>query len=97
MEAVARPLKPLEDRALLAEIARALVSSPVHVRVEEVQEPGNALVLRLYVLPRDRGRIIGKRGQTLTIIRRLFSAIGRLDGRQVLVELDEEPDPNIGG
>lgn len=92
MQATARPMKPLEDRALLAEIARALVSSPVHVRVEEEQEPGGVLTLHLYVLPRDRGRIIGKKGKTLTIIRRLFSAIGRLDGRQVIVELDEEGD-----
>lgn len=84
-----RPQRALEDRALLAEVARTFVSSPVHVRVEEVIKSVGSSVLRLYVLPRDRGRIIGKRGQTLTIIRRLFSAIGRLEGRSVIVELDE--------
>lgn len=83
-----RPVSPLEDRALLAEVARALVSSPVHVRVEEEWDKGGT-VLKLYVLPQDRGRIIGRRGKTISILRQLFSTIGSLEGRQVLVELDD--------
>lgn len=83
-----RPQHPLEDRALLAEIARALVESPVHVRVEEEQQDSK-LVLYLYVRPADRGRVIGKRGRTISALRQLFSAIGRADGRQVVVEIDE--------
>lgn len=83
-----RPLYPLEDRALLAEVARALVGSPVHVRVEE-EPDGDRLVLRLYVLPQDRGRIIGRRGKTISAVRQLFSAIGAIEGRSVLVELDD--------
>lgn len=84
----ARPQHPLEDRALLAEIARALVDAPVHVRVEE-EKVGPKLVLHLYVLPQDRGRIIGKRGRTIRALRQVFSAIGMADGRQVVVEVDE--------
>jgi len=84
-----RPLRPLEDRALLAEIARSLVDSPVHVRVEEEHINDSKLILKLYVLPKDRGLIIGRRGYTIRTIRQLFSAIGRRDGRQVIVELDE--------
>lgn len=84
----ARPQRPLEDRALLAEIARALVDAPVHVRVEE-EQVGPKLVLHLYVLPQDRGRIIGKRGRTIRALRQVFSAIGMADGRQVVVEVDE--------
>lgn len=83
-----RPLTPLEDRALLAEIARALVGSPVHVRVEEKQSQSKTILI-LYVLPEDRGRIIGKRGRTLSTIRNLFSAIGRIDDRQILVQIDD--------
>lgn len=84
----ARPQHALEERALLAEIARALVSVPIHVRVEEAKE-GVKTILRLYVLPPDRGRIIGRRGQTIRAIRQLFSAIGIIEGRQVVVEVDE--------
>lgn len=83
-----RPLKPLEDRALLAEVARALVTHPEHVRVEERRIDGR-LVLQLYVLPMDRGIVIGKQGRTLSVVRHLFSIIGRRDGRQVVVELDD--------
>jgi len=89
----ARPQHPLEDRALLAEIARALVDTPVHVRVEE-EQVGPKLVLHLYVLPQDRGRIIGKRGRTIRALRQVFSAIGMADGRQVVVEVDESDEPH---
>ena len=81
-----RPTRPLEDRALLAEVARALVKHPEHVRVEERKVNGK-LWLDLYVLPMDRGLVIGTKGRTLTLLRQLFSAIGRVDGRQVIVEL----------
>jgi len=84
----ARPVHPLEDRALLAEVARALVTSPVHVRVNET-ERGDKTILSLYVRPADRGLVIGKRGRTITAIRQIFSAIGMVDGRQLIVEIDD--------
>jgi len=82
------PLLPLEDSALLAEIARALVTSPTHVRVEERLQDSK-VVLLLYVLPEDRGRVIGRRGCIATAIRQLFSSIGNMDGRQVIVKIDK--------
>jgi uncharacterized protein len=85
----ARPQHALEERALLAEIARALVEAPVHVRVEEEVHNGKTR-LHLYVLPPDRGRIIGRRGRTIRAIRQLFSAIGMTEGRQVIVEMVED-------
>ena len=85
-----RPLCALEDRALLAEIARSLVSAPVHVRVEEEEKSESKAVLRVYVRPEDRGSIIGRRGRTITALRQLFSAIGMKDGRHLLVELEED-------
>lgn len=84
----ARPQHALENRALLAEIARALVNAPIHVRVEESLRQ-DTKVLHLYVRPSDRGRVIGRRGLTIRAIRQLFSSIGALEGQQVLVELDE--------
>lgn len=84
----ARPQHALNERALLAEIARALVSSPVHVRVEE-ENHDDRTQLHLHVRPPDRGRIIGRGGRTIRAIRQLFSAIGMTEGRQLIVELDE--------
>jgi predicted RNA-binding protein YlqC (UPF0109 family) len=84
-----RPQHALENRALLAEIARSLVTAPVHVRVEEEKVSNGKTVLSLYVLPADRGRIIGRRGHTIRAIRQLFSVIGTAEGHQLIVELDE--------
>ena len=79
---------PLEDSALLVEIARSLVSRPEDVRVECREDAEHrTLILVLDVHHSDRGRIIGKRGRTISAIRNLFSAIGLMDGRSVLVKL----------
>lgn len=64
------------------------MDAPVHVRVEE-EDQDSKLLLHLYVLPSDRGKIIGKRGRTIHAIRQLFSAIGMADGREVIVKIDE--------
>lgn len=60
----------------------------MHVRVVE-DNFHDMDILHLYVLPADRGRVIGRRGLTIRAIRQLFSSIGSLEGRQLLVELDE--------
>lgn len=88
----ARPLYALEDRALLAEIVRALVTSPAHVRVEEEQRGEKLLVLHLYVRPQDRGLIIGQKGRTIRILSNLFSLIGFRDGREIKIEVVHDED-----
>jgi predicted RNA-binding protein YlqC (UPF0109 family) len=80
--------KPLEDKELLAEVARALVDRPEQVRVTESPE-GGVLVLYLYVAQKDRGKVIGRKGRTISALRNLFSAIGAMDGRQVLVKIED--------
>lgn len=80
---------PLEDRELLAEIARSLVRRPDQVRVEEKRQ-GNTTVLLLDVADKDKGKIIGRRGRTISSIRKLFTAIGIMDGRNLVVKLRDD-------
>ena len=77
---------PLESTELLAEVARALVTIPEAVRVD-VGEEGSIRVLWLTVASRDRHRIIGPRGRSMTALRHLFTSIGHLDGDQLLVKI----------
>lgn len=82
---------PLEDTALLIEVARSLVSRPEDVKVvrrEDVKH--RTMTLLLEVHRSDRGRVIGKKGRTISALRNLFSAIGLMDGRRVLVDLRED-------
>lgn len=81
----------MEDTALLIEVARSLVSRPAEVKVEKREDAQHrTLTLMLDVHRSDRGRIIGKKGRTISAIRNLFSAIGLMDGRRVLVDLRED-------
>jgi predicted RNA-binding protein YlqC (UPF0109 family) len=81
-------VKPLEDDALLTEVARSLVEHPSHVRVVVEDSPAHrTMVLHLHVARSDRGRIIGKKGRTISALRNLFSAVGLMDGRRVVVKL----------
>lgn len=80
--------RPLEDRALLIEIARALVDRPEDVHVEaDTEEHSHVHTLRLDVHPSDRGKVIGRDGRTISALRQLFSTIGAIDGRQLIVEI----------
>jgi len=82
---------PLEDSVLLLEVARSLVDHPAEVKVHREDNPTyKTLTLTLDVLPADRGRVIGRKGRTISAIRNLFSAIGLMDGRRVLIKLRED-------
>jgi hypothetical protein len=57
------------------EVAKALVSAPDQVRVEEVPE-GDEIVLELDVAEDDMGRVIGKSGKVARAMRNLLHAAG---------------------
>lgn len=78
--------QPLEDRALLLEVVRALVDRPEHVRIAEHRED-DVLILTLHVARGDRGRVIGRKGRIISALRQLFTSIGRVDGQKVLVKI----------
>jgi predicted RNA-binding protein YlqC (UPF0109 family) len=54
-------------------IAKQLVDKPDEVRVEEVKGD-SVTVYELHVGDGDMGKVIGKRGQTASAIRKLLSA-----------------------
>jgi uncharacterized protein len=64
-----------DARALIEQIAKALVDDPAQVSVNQVEEDGET-VLELTVGPNDLGRVIGKQGRTARAMRNLLSASG---------------------
>jgi uncharacterized protein len=75
-------------RELVEFLARALVSDPDSVRVEEVEEDGD-LVLEISVVGDDLGRLIGKGGRVANAIRTVAKAASTRAERRVLVEFIE--------
>jgi hypothetical protein len=68
-------------RALIEQIAKALVDEPDQVSVSPVEE-GSITVLELEVAPNDLGKVIGRQGRVARAMRALVSAAGaRLDKR----------------
>jgi len=68
-------------RALIEQIAKALVDEPDQVSVSPVEE-GATTVLELEVAPNDLGRVIGRQGRVARAMRALVSAAGmRFDKR----------------
>ncbi len=58
-------------KELIEYIAKIIVDNPDSVKVTEV--PGeDGIVLRLEVAPEDRGKIIGKKGNTARAIRSIL-------------------------
>lgn len=80
---------PLEHVELLIEVVRAMVEIPEAVRVEEKHTGTNEVTLWIDVAPKDRGKVIGKVGRNITSLRTLFSSIGALDGKRILVMVAE--------
>jgi predicted RNA-binding protein YlqC (UPF0109 family) len=62
-------------RALIEQIARALVDEPDQVAVNQV-DGEQAIVLELKVAPNDLGKVIGKQGRTARAMRTLLGAVG---------------------
>jgi uncharacterized protein len=76
-------------RELVEFLARALVSDPDAVRVEELEENGDT-VLEVHVAPDDLGRVIGRSGRVANAIRTIAKAAAAHEDRRVLVEIVED-------
>jgi predicted RNA-binding protein YlqC (UPF0109 family) len=75
-------------RKLLEVIAKALVSNPDNVSVNEV-EGERSLILELRVASEDMGKVIGRQGRIARAIRTVVRSASAKDGRRVMVEIME--------
>ena len=74
-------------RALVEQIAKALVDEPDKVSVEEVE--GDTTVLELRVAPADLGKVIGKQGRTARSMRTILGAAGMKLRKRFTLEIVE--------
>lgn len=75
-------------KELVEYIAKALVTDPSQVRVEEIEQ-GNTITLRLYVAPEDMGRVIGREGRVANAMRTLLHVAGTRQGKRVRLEIGD--------
>ncbi|MEJ2080259.1 MAG: KH domain-containing protein [Acidobacteriota bacterium] len=75
-------------RQLVEDIAKALVDSPDHVNVTEV-EGEQTTVLELRVAQPDLGKVIGKQGRTARAIRTILGAAGMKLRKRFVLEILE--------
>jgi uncharacterized protein len=75
-------------RALVEQIAKALVEKPDEVYVDEVPE-GNEIVLELEVAEDDMGKLIGRHGRTVKALRSLVHATGIRQHKRYALEILE--------
>jgi hypothetical protein len=85
-----------EIRALITEIAQALVDDPDAVRVEAVMDQDIA-VLRLEVAPADVGKVIGKQGRTARSLRTILGAASMKHRRRFALDIIEADDRSHEG
>jgi predicted RNA-binding protein YlqC (UPF0109 family) len=78
---------------LVEHIVKALVEYPEDVKIEIV-EGTQATVLELRTHPDDIGRVIGRDGRTISVIRTLLGAIGTKLHKRYTLEVLKERDPD---
>jgi hypothetical protein len=78
-------------RALMSEIAQALVDDPSAVHVEVIIDQDTA-VLRLEVAPADVGKVIGKQGRTARSLRTILGAASMKHKRRFALDIIEADD-----
>ena len=74
-------------KELLEYLARALVSDPEAVEVEEFEEDDGTVVLELSVADDDYGKVIGRGGRTAAALRTVVRAAAVKEKRRVLVDI----------
>ncbi len=78
----------VDMKALIEEIAKALVDKPEEVSAAEVKGEKTS-VFELRVAQSDIGKIIGKQGKTALAIRTIISAAGTKLGKRCVLEILE--------
>jgi predicted RNA-binding protein YlqC (UPF0109 family) len=70
-------------------IAKQLVDNPDMVSVEEISPDENTIELKLRVDKNDIGKVIGKKGKTISAMRILLTAVGAKGKHRVTLEVIE--------
>lgn len=76
-------------RALVEQMAKALVDEPDKVSVNVVPGQGDNSVLELRVAPGDLGKVIGKQGRTARSMRTILGAAGMKLQKRFTLEILE--------
>lgn len=76
-------------RELVEMIAKRLVDNPDQVEVNEVKGE-HTNVIELKVAPADIGKVIGRRGNTISAIRTILNNVGTKRGCRYVVEILDE-------
>ena len=79
-------------KEVVEELVKKLVTQPEQVEVEESQSDRdeNVLVFSVRVAKKDMGRVIGKKGGTITALRTIVGAFGVKQNQRYVFELVEE-------
>ena len=72
---------------LLAYLARGLVDDPDTVSVDSFEEEDGTIVLEIHVPQDEAGRLIGRRGRTVSALRTVVKASATRANKRVLVDV----------
>ena len=79
---------PLEDWEILTEVLMALVSHPSRVKVSQRTEADSSY-FTIRVAEEDLGKVIGKNGETVSVLRKLFGRIAAARGKKTFIQIEE--------
>jgi hypothetical protein len=79
---------PLEEDEILEEIVLALVSQTSSVFIKR-DHTDDVTHLTIHTAPEDVGKIIGRNGETISLLRRLFGRISAATGRKTFIHVAE--------
>ena len=69
-------------------IAKAIVSHPDEVVVNEEEEEDGLIILRLEVAASDKGKVIGRQGRVAQSMRSLLRVAAVKEGTRVILKID---------
>jgi predicted RNA-binding protein YlqC (UPF0109 family) len=78
--------KPMKE--LIEQIAKAIVEKPEEVQVRGI-EGENAIVIELRVAKEDIGKVIGKKGRTISAMRTILNATRAQKRKRQVLEVVE--------
>jgi hypothetical protein len=78
--------KPMKE--LIEQIAKAIVENPEQVQVKGI-EGENAIVIELRVAKDDIGKVIGKKGKTISAMRTILNATRAQKRKRQVLEVIE--------